>query len=56
MPDPIIEPSFLEFIQQSRNEFVKRFLELNPDARQRVIAENLLICFDQMHELLKALT
>jgi hypothetical protein len=41
---------FALYIHTSRNEFVKKFWEEYPNAKQRVMAEDLLICFDQMHE------
>ncbi len=45
--------SFLAFIQQQRDEFVNEYWQHHTSARQRVIAENLLIAYDQMHEIIK---
>ncbi len=43
---------FDSYIQESRDEFVTKFWEQWPDAKERVTAENLLICFDQMRDRL----
>jgi hypothetical protein len=51
---PAPGPDFIEYMRQARNEFVKKVWEIWPDAKERVIAENLLICFDQMREKIKA--
>lgn len=46
---------FDDYVQESRNEFVTNFWKQWPNAKERVVAENLLICFDQMRDRLKNL-
>ena len=43
---------FALYVHESRNKFVKDVWETCPDAKQRVVVEDILICFDQMHERL----
>lgn len=42
------DKKFLKYANWSREEFVKKYWELRPSVEERVIAEDLLICFDQL--------
>lgn len=44
---------FLEYARVERNEFVTKFWKMYPEAEQRVVAENLLITYDQLRERLR---
>lgn len=46
------QKGFLEYADSARAKFVNDFWGLFPEGNQRVIAENLIICFDQMKERL----
>lgn len=43
---------FDKYITATRDEFVRKFWDMYPNAEKRVVAEDLLICFDQMRERL----
>lgn len=44
---------FIEWVKQERANFVTQYWEFYPTAKQRVIAENLLVAYDQMVESLE---
>ena len=51
----LVEKEFADYLKNARKEFVRKFWLMYPEAKQRVIAEDLLIAYDQMSERLKIL-
>ena len=51
----LVEKEFADYVTNSRNEFVRKFWLMCPEAKQRVIAEDLLIAYDQITERFKTL-
>src|SRR3990167_10172299 len=45
-----MEEEFIEYCKNSREEFVTKFNGLYPEIKERVIAEDFLICFDQLFD------
>lgn len=44
------QKAFLEYISNARREFVAKILETAPSTAMRVIAEDLLIAYDQLRD------
>ena len=45
-----VEKEFADYVKNARKEFIAKFWKMYPDAKQRVIAENMLIAYEQMAE------
>jgi hypothetical protein len=50
-----VEKGFANYIKKARREFITKFWKMYPDVKNRVIAENILIAYDQMAERLRIL-
>ena len=45
-----MKTEFLKYCKQERREFVNKFIQTKPNKKERVIAEDLLIAYDQLME------
>ena len=45
-----MKTEFLKYCKQERREFVNKFIQTKPDTKERVMAEDLLIAYDQLME------
>lgn len=50
IPKHFDKAEFFAYLDNERSQFVIKFWQLFPDVEQRVVAENLLLAFDQLRQ------